>query len=61
MLKIEENIVSLLLTDQKMENPIPFVRTGKDGTSLVIDQKAKAALSKIEKPMVVVSVVGKYR
>jgi len=44
-----------------MENPVPFVLTGEDGTGLVIDPQAKAALSKIDKPLVVVSVVGMYR
>jgi len=44
-----------------METPVPFVLTGEDGTGLVIDPQAKAALSKIDKPLVVVSVVGMYR
>ena len=49
------------LTDKNMETPVPFVLTGEDGTGLVIDPQAKAALSKIDKPLVVVSVVGMYR
>ena len=41
--------------------PIPFILTGDDGTSLLVDPRAKEALGKIEKPVVVVSVVGMYR
>ena len=44
-----------------MDNPVPFILTGDDGTSLAVDSKAKEALSKIKKPVVVVSVVGMYR
>ena len=44
-----------------MDNPVPFILTGDDGTSLAVDPKAKEALSKIKKPVVVVSVVGMYR
>lgn len=51
----------ILLADQKMDDPVPFVLTGEDGTGLVIEPRAKAALSKIDKPLVVVSVVGMYR
>ena len=44
-----------------MNDPIPFVLTGEDGKDLTIDPQAKAALEKIEKPLVVVAVVGMYR
>jgi len=44
-----------------MEAPIPFITTGADGTSLAVNEKAKEILSKINKPMVIVSVVGMYR
>jgi len=44
-----------------MEAPIPFITTGADGTSLAVNEKAKEILSKIKKPMVIVSVVGMYR
>ena len=45
----------------KVMEPIPFILTGDDGTSLLVDPRAKEALGKIEKPVVVVSVVGMYR
>ena len=35
--------------------------TGDDGTGLVVDPRAKEALAKVDKPVVVVSVVGMYR
>ena len=35
--------------------------TGDDGTGLVVDARAKEALAKVDKPVVVVSVVGMYR
>ena len=41
----------------KVMEPIPFILTGDDGTSLLVDPRAKEALGKIEKPVVVVSVV----
>ena len=41
-----------------MENPVPFILTGEDGLSMVVDPRAKEALAKIQKPVVVVSVVG---
>ena len=44
-----------------MENPVPFILTGEDGLSMVVDPRAKEALAKIQKPVVVVSVVGMYR
>ena len=44
-----------------MNDPIPFVLTGEDGKSLSIDPRARAALAKIDKPLVVLSVVGMYR
>ena len=44
-----------------MNNPIPFVLTGEDGKALAIDPRAKTALAKIEKPLVVVAVVGMCR
>jgi hypothetical protein len=44
-----------------MDEPVPFILTGADGVSLEVDPRAKAALEKITKPVVVVSVVGMYR
>ena len=44
-----------------MEQPVPFIATGEDGTGLVVDSAAKEILAKIDKPVVVVSVVGLYR
>ena len=44
-----------------MEQPVPFIATGEDGTGLVVDPAAKEILAKIDKPVVVVSVVGLYR
>ena len=44
-----------------MNDPIPFVLTGEDGKALAIDPRARAALAKIEKPLVIVAVVGMYR
>ena len=44
-----------------MDQPVPFILTGDDGHGLVVDPRAKEALAKIEKPVVVVSVVGMYR
>lgn len=44
-----------------MDAPIPFITTGVDGTGLAVNQEAKEILNKINKPMVIVSVVGMYR
>ena len=44
-----------------MNDPVPFIRTGDDGASLVVDPKAREVLAKIDKPLVVASVVGSYR
>ena len=44
-----------------MEQPVPFILTGDDGHGLVVDPRAKESLAKIDKPVVVVSVVGMYR
>ena len=44
-----------------MEEPIPLITTGDDGTGLVVNPKAKEILRQITKPMVIVSVVGMYR
>ena len=44
-----------------MTAPVPFIVTGEDGVSLAVDEEAKTILASIERPMVVVSVVGMYR
>ena len=44
-----------------MDHPVPFILTGEDGIGLQVDPRAKEALSKIDKPVVIVSVVGAYR
>ena len=44
-----------------MEQPVPFILTGDNGHGLVVDPRAKEELAKIEKPVVVVFVVGMYR
>ena len=54
-------IQDIFRSDQKMNDPIPFVLTEEDGNGLAIDPRARAALAKIEKPLVVVAVVGSYR
>jgi len=47
--------------DPTMDAPIPFITTGVDGTGLAVNKEAKEILNKINKPMVIVSVVGMYR
>ena len=46
---------------ETMKTPVPFILTGEGGTNLEINPQARAVLSKVQKPVVVVSVVGMYR